>query len=241
MIRALLIIDVPFYRDGLAALLNQSSDVTVVATPHGGAPMPPLVARESADVILLDISAAGARETLEALLAVGDPPNVVVLAITETPECIAEWAALGALGYVSRYASLADLLHCLRCVARGQAYCSPCVMAMLLRGYAASGERTDQRAARRAQMGDLTARELEILDLVGCGLSNKLIAARLHISHATAKNHVHHILDKLRLRSRAEIAAHLHAQATTATNGIPFAVKGEGSDPLTHARIRRSL
>jgi DNA-binding NarL/FixJ family response regulator len=241
MIRVLLSIDVPFYRDGLATLLNQSADVTVVATLHGGAPVPPLVARESPDVILLDISAAGARETLEALLAVGDPPKVVVLAITETPECIAEWAASGALGYVSRYASLADLLHCLRCVARGEAYCSPRVMAMLLRGYAASGERMGQGASRVAEMGDLTAREREIVELVGSGLSNKLIATRLHISHATAKNHVHHILDKLRLRSRAEVAAHLHTQATTATNGIPFTVKGEGSDPLTHARIRRSL
>jgi DNA-binding NarL/FixJ family response regulator len=241
MIRALLIIDVPLYRDGLATLLNQSADVTVVTVPHGSAPVPPLVARESADVILLDISAADARETLAALLAVGDPPNVVILAITETPECIAEWAALGALGYVSRYASLADLLHCLRCVARGEAYCSPQVMAMLLRGYASSGERTGQRVARRAEMGDLTAREREILELMGSGLSNKRIAARLQISHATAKNHVHHILDKLRLRSRAEVAAHLHTWATTATKDIPVAVKDVGSDQLTHAHIPLSL
>jgi DNA-binding NarL/FixJ family response regulator len=241
MIRTLLVIDVPFYRDGLATLLNQSADVTVVATLHGGTPVPPLVARESPDVILLDISAAGARETLEALLAVGDPPNVVVLAISETPECVAEWAALGALGYVSRHASLADLLHCLRCVARGEAYCSPRVMAMLLRGCASSGERMGKGASRRAQIGDLTAREHEILELVGSGLSNKLIAARLHISHATAKNHVHHILDKLRLRSRSEVAAHLLTQAAPATKGIPVAMKGAGPDPLTHARIRRSL
>ena len=204
MIRALLIIDVPFYRDGLATLLNQSADVTVVATLHGDAPVPPLVARESPDVILLDISAAGARETLEALLAVGDPPNVVVLAITETPECIAEWAALGALGYVSRYASLADLLHCLRCVARGEAYCSPRVMAMLLRGYAASGERMGQGASRVAEMGDLTAREREIVELVGSGLSNKLIAARLHIRRVNDSLNVVRVIEQLRIQVHLE-------------------------------------
>lgn len=175
-------------------------------------------------MILLDISADVALETLKALLAGGDPPRVVVLAITETPECVAEWAALGALGYVSRNASLADLIHCLRCAARAEAYCSPRVMTMLLRGCALSRERASQGESRRAARGDLTAREREILELVGKGMSNKLIAARLHISHATAKNHVHHILDKLRLRSRAKVAAYLHTHGAT-PESVPDALR----------------
>ena len=128
----------------------------------------------------------------------------------ETPESVASWAAAGAIGYVSRSAGLADLLQCLQSAARGEVYCSPRVMSILLHRYAA------QPPPHVPRGGGLTGREREILELVGRGLCNKVIAARLHISHATAKNHVHHILDKLQLRSRAEVAAYLHAQ--TASN-----------------------
>ena len=208
MIRAALVIDIPFYREGLAALLGQSADVTVVGSSSGDEDVAALVTLESPDVVLLDIGAACARETLGALRGLATPPRVVALALSETPESIAEWARAGVMGYISRSASLADLLQCVRCVVRGEAYCSPRVMAILLHRFAEIEGRSPLPPLRSA---DLTAREREILDLVGRGLSNKVIAARLHISHATAKNHVHHILEKLQLRSRAEVAAYLHA------------------------------
>jgi DNA-binding NarL/FixJ family response regulator len=76
--------------------------------------------------------------------------------------------------------------------------------------------------ARRGTSGDqLTAREFEILDLVAKGLPNKRIAALLQISHATAKNHVHHILGKLQLRSRSEVAAYLGAMRRDRTESAP--------------------
>jgi two-component system, NarL family, nitrate/nitrite response regulator NarL len=209
VIRAALVIDIPFYREGLAALLSQSADVTVVGSPAGDEEVAALVTRESPDVVLLDIGAAGAHETLATLRVLATPPRIVALALSETPESIAEWAGAGVMGYISRSAGLADVLQCLRCVVRGEAYCSPRVMAILLHRFAALEGRLPLAPARSA---GLTAREHEILDLVGRGLSNKVIAARLHISHATAKNHVHHILDKLQLRSRAEVAAYLHTQ-----------------------------
>lgn len=211
MIRAALVIDVPFYREGLATLLTQSADVTVVASLAGDDEVAACIARECPDVVLLDISGAHARAMLAALRALSPPPRIVALALQETPESIAEWAAAGVIGYISRTASLADLLQCLRCAVRGEAYCSPRVMAILLNRLVALEGRPPLAPARS---GDLTVREREILELVGRGLSNKVIAARLHISHATAKNHVHHILDKLQLRSRAEVAAYLQARET---------------------------
>lgn len=223
MIRALLVIDVHFYREGLAALLAHSADVTVAATLSGAEGVVSAVERESPDVVLLDTSALHARETLGELHAMERPPRVVALAISETPESIAEWAGAGVLGYVSRSASLADLLQCLRCAVRGEAYCSPSVMAILLNRFATLGERPHVAASRG---DDLTTREREILELIGRGLSNKVIARRLNISHATAKNHVHHILDKLQLRSRTQVAAYLHGQRAVSPGSTP-AVSGK--------------
>jgi two-component system nitrate/nitrite response regulator NarL len=224
MVRVLLVIDVPFYREGLAALLAQSADVSVVATACGVLAVTEYVVREEPGVVLLDTSAADAHATLESLQRLEEPPSVVALAISETPESIAEWAGAGVLGYVSRTASLEDLLQCLRCAQSGEAYCSPRVMSILLRRFSSIAAR-----ARRPSGGenDLTIREREILELVGQGHSNKVIAARLNISHATAKNHVHHILDKLHLSSRAQVAAFLHAQEHDKANipGRPGGVR----------------
>jgi two-component system, NarL family, nitrate/nitrite response regulator NarL len=213
MIRALLVIDVHFYREGLASLLAQSADISVVATLSSGDKVIETIERAAPNVVLLDTSSAHARELLVSVRRLGAPPPVVALALNETAESIEEWAGGGALGYVSRSASLADLLQCLRSAVRGEAYCSPRVMAILLSRFATLKAEPRNSFTRNV---DLTAREREILELVGSGLSNKLIAVRLHISHATAKNHVHNILDKLRLRNRTEVAAYLHRPETSA-------------------------
>jgi two-component system, NarL family, nitrate/nitrite response regulator NarL len=198
----LLVIDVPFYREGLAALLSQSADVVIAGSAQTAESAALLIGSANPDVLLVDTSAADAQS----LCRLEDAPPVVALAVNETPESVAAWATAGAIGYVSRSAGLADLLQCLKSAARGEVYCSPRVMSILLHRYAT------QSAALAPRGDDLTAREREILELVGQGLCNKVIATRLHISHATAKNHVHHILDKLQLRSRAEAAAYLHTQ-----------------------------
>jgi DNA-binding NarL/FixJ family response regulator len=212
MIRVLIVVDIPFYRDGLAALLSQSADVVVTGSVADASSAVAMVMRDKPDVVLLGIKAADARS----LCALKEAPPVVALAVAETPESVLEWAGIGAIGYVSRSAGLADLLQCLQSAARGETYCSPRIMSLVLHRFAADVGRTAVLADRGE---DLTNREREILDLVGHGLSNKVIAARLHISHATAKNHVHNILDKLQLRSRAEVAAYLHSHA--AVRSIP--------------------
>ena len=203
MIRVLLVIDVPFYREGLASLLSQSAGVVIAGSAPNADSAAQMLSACNPDVLLLDTSAGDAQS----LCRLENAPPLVALAVGETPESVAAWAAAGAIGYVSRSAGLADLLQCLQCAARGEVYCSPRVTSILLNRYAAQSV-----SARVPRSNDLTAREREILELVGLGLCNKVIATRLHISHATAKNHVHHILDKLQLRSRAEVAAYLHAQ-----------------------------
>lgn len=206
MIRALLVIDVHFYRECLAAVLDQSADVKVVAALSGADDIAEAVRRESPDLVLFDTSVPQLPAMLGELGAMERPPRIVALAINESSESIAECAAAGVLGYLSRSASVAELLQCLRCVSHAEPYCSPGVLVILLHRIAALGA-PSQTAGHCDSM---TTRELEIVELVGRGLSNKVIAARLHISHATAKNHVHHILEKLQLRSRTQVVAYLH-------------------------------
>jgi two-component system NarL family response regulator len=109
----------------------------------------------------------------------------------------------GACGYLLKEASTEEVADAIRAVAHGQGFVSPAMTAKLLAEF--------NTLAMRAEGGEgerrLTRRESEILGLLAQGLSNKQIAAQLVISQNTVKNHVRNILEKLRLRSRAEAAA----------------------------------
>jgi two-component system, NarL family, nitrate/nitrite response regulator NarL len=125
---------------------------------------------------------------------------------------VLEWIEAGASGYVDKNSSASELIQVMHQAARGEWCCSPRVMAMVMQRLStlAASSRATLPALASAT---LTAREQQILELVGQGLSNKRIAIALNISHATAKNHVHHILGKLQLRNRTEVAAYLRGLA----------------------------
>jgi DNA-binding NarL/FixJ family response regulator len=208
MIHVLLIIEVPFYREGLETLLNQCADVTVVGAVADADSAIRIGVTSPVDVVLLDIGSQDSRLILRRWLMLPNACPVVALAIGESPDAVVEWAQAGIKGYLSRTAGLGDLLECLRCAIRGEAYCTPRIMSILLHRLAVVS--TGQAPAAESDCA-LTTREREILELVGKGLSNKVIASKLNISHATAKNHVHHILEKLNLRSRSQAASYLHS------------------------------
>jgi DNA-binding NarL/FixJ family response regulator len=205
IMRMLLVIDVPFYRDGLQKLLSQDDDVVVVGAVAGSDALS-AVAQYIPDLVLLDTNATHARETLRELHSFAPAPRVVALAVDEQNPGIVEWLEAGVSGYVSRQSNYPELLQVLHSASRGEWVCSPRVMSFLLGRLSAL---KTEAVPRISESQALTPREQEILELVGRGLSNKRIANALRISHATAKNHVHHILGKLQLNSRAEVAAYL--------------------------------
>lgn len=208
MIRALIVLDVTFYREGLEELLSRSGHAVVTAV-SGAADAEKALIETSPDVVLLDISAPDARETLLRLRARAQSVKVVALATNENPQSVLEWIEAGVAGYVPRTASSGELIHILRDVARDELHCSPQITSLLVRRLASLAA-----AQRRPQsVNVLTAREREVLDLLANGLPNKVIAARLGIASATAKNHVHNILEKLGIRGRIEAAAIVHRDA----------------------------
>lgn len=202
--RVIVIDDNRLVREGISALLRQHPGIEVVASVTDG--------REAFDVIeanrpVIVLAGASTPERRGVMLAreitrkYGDV-RVVVMGLPEDPAPVTEAIEAGAAGYIVQEASVEDLVEVLRLVARGETQCSPKIAAAVFSSLA------ELAAARRANdviSGvRLTPREVQILGLVSEGLTNKEIAARLHVATQTVKNHMHNILDKLKLKHRLE-------------------------------------
>jgi DNA-binding NarL/FixJ family response regulator len=203
LLRVLLVVDVPFYREGLQRLLAQDDAIEVVGAVTTDEARCAAM-RDAPSLVLLDISPPGARQCLERLREVSPPPRVVALAVDEARDSVVSWLEAGIAGYVSKHSTSTELIHALHTAARGEWACSQLVMSQIMKRLST----LDARSAAMIPIA-LTARERQILELVAQGMSNKRVAITLSISHATAKNHVHHILEKLQLRNRTEVAAYL--------------------------------
>jgi len=203
-VRVLVVADVRMYREGLALALRADPGVEVVAAL---AQAPSDLLALSPDVVLFDVSRSHALETVRSLL--GDPSavKVVVVAISEQEGDVLAYAEAGVSGYVTCEQSVDDVVRVVKAVAHGEMICTPRMAATLVRHVAtlAAGLRVQAAPAKLP----LTRRELEILGLIDRGMSNKQIARAVQIEVATVKNHVHNILEKLRVQRRGEAAAHL--------------------------------
>jgi two-component system nitrate/nitrite response regulator NarL len=204
----LIVAHVRFYRDGLAAAVRDESGFVVVAS-IADVDAAPIAARElRPSVALLDLAPHGGPRTVRELRAAHDGLKVIVLAIDEQEDCVLPLVEAGAAGYVTHEASLAELFAIVRSAVRGEALCSPRIVASLARRLT---QMADQRPVLRPELGELTARERQIGRLLDEGLSNKEIALQLCIEVATVKNHVHNILEKLHVHRRGEAAARLRS------------------------------
>ena len=204
MIRVVIVADIRLYREGLAEILGRQSGITVVGT---AADWPQSLARVrelEPHVVLLDMAMPDSVLAVRSLAAAAPGAKVVALAVPEVEREMIAYAEAGVVGYITREASLEELVEAIESAARGETILSPRLAATLLRHIAATaGERA------RADWMDarLTSRELEIVELIEEGLSNKEIARRLCIEVPTVKNHVHNILEKLNVNRRSEAAA----------------------------------
>jgi DNA-binding NarL/FixJ family response regulator len=206
--RVLIVSEIRLYREGLAEMLHSEDGVDVVGTAAGADEAVRALRDGKPDIVLLDMAIPDNAWLVSALVAAVPGTRVVALAVPENEREVLACAEAGVAGYVTREGSVEDLVAAVESVARGEILCSPRMAATLFQRIATLAlERSPGSIESR-----LTSRELEILDLIDQGLSNKEIARRLTIELSTVKNHVHNILEKLNVSRRSEAAARARAE-----------------------------
>jgi two-component system, NarL family, nitrate/nitrite response regulator NarL len=209
--RIVIVSEIRLYREGLADMLRGESEIDVVATASGADDTVRALRALAPDVVLIDMAIPDNVWLVRALVAAVPGTRVVALAVPEVEREVLACAEAGVAGYVTRDGSVEDVVAAVESAARGELLVSPRMAATLFQRVATLAlEQSPASIESR-----LTSRELEILDLIDQGLSNKEIARRLTIELSTVKNHVHHILDKLNVSRRSEAAARVRAQRET--------------------------
>jgi two-component system nitrate/nitrite response regulator NarL len=165
------------------------------------------VERLSPDMVLLDARFSGGAAIGAELGKVGGETQIVAMALEESEENILAWAEAGIAGYIADTASMRDFPQLLRQIRLGRQACASHVVGDLLRRIGRMGRESEARVTPAEAA--LTPRERAIQRYIGAGLSNKDIARELDISVGTTKSHVHNILAKLNLSSRAQVAARM--------------------------------
>jgi DNA-binding NarL/FixJ family response regulator len=195
-IRVLVVDDHPVVRAGLRAVLDASAQVSVVgeaADATGGEQ----IARETGpEVVLMDLNLGHGLDGIAAiglLTRLPKPPKIVVLTTYDTDADVIAALDAGAVGYLLKDSPPDDLVRAIVAAARGETVLAPQVAAVLVR--------------RVSGVPVLTAREIEILNLLAAGRTNRELARELFISEATVKSHLTNIYGKLGVESRAGAVA----------------------------------
>jgi DNA-binding NarL/FixJ family response regulator len=168
------------------------------------------ISRLSPDIVLLDAAFPEGSDSVGRILVVAPQVKVVVFAVAETSDNIITWAQAGVAGYIPRTAALSDVAPLLLAIMRDEQPCSAHVAAGLLRRLHATIESGPDGSDLTA-LPALTFREMQVIELIGIGLSNKDIARRLNIGLGTTKSHVHNLLSKLNIQRRSQAALWLRA------------------------------
>lgn len=202
MISVVIADDHPALRMGVRALLEEESDLRVVAEVADGGQVLPVVRDKRPDVLVLDIelTGVGGLEVLRRLQQAGTDTRVLVLSMHGDKSCVLAAIRLGAVGYLLKGATAAELREAVRRVAAGDRYMSPPLAEMVIDAYAHGSD-----AAEAGTHRTLTGREREVLELTAQGLTHHEVGKRLRISPRTVEAHRARVLRKLDLKSQTDL------------------------------------
>jgi two-component system, NarL family, response regulator NreC len=202
-IRVLLVDDHAVVRSGLRLLLDAQDDIETVGEAGDAREAVFELRSGEPDVVVMDIGLGGGKNGIEAtpdLLKEAPAVKVLMLSMQDDPRYVREAFGAGASGYVLKEAADNEVVAAVREVAGGGRYVNPELGARLVAA--------DAEAAKRADEDPLSDREREVLRLLALGHTNQEIAKQLYISVRTAETHRAHIMQKLRLQTRADLVAY---------------------------------
>ncbi|MBW4534843.1 MAG: response regulator transcription factor [Pleurocapsa minor HA4230-MV1] len=210
MIRVLLVDDQELVCQGLRAMLNLESDIQVVGVANNGQVAIEQVEALEPDVILMDIRmpVMDGREATRIISQRFPEIKVLVVSTFDEDDYIAHSIKAGAKGYLLKDMPVEELAQAIRLVARGYSQMGPGLMEKMFDGIVSNRSDTEPE---QPELAELTAREIDVLNLIGTGCTNREIAQQLYIAEGTVKSHVTHILNRLNLRNRAQIAIYANS------------------------------
>jgi len=203
MIKIFIVDDHAVFREGLKTVLLRDQEIQLAGEADDGRGVVDDVLKTMPDVILMDINMpySGLQATIDILKKMPDM-KILILTVSESEYDLYKAIKSGARGYLLKGMSIKELVSAVRSVAAGEAVFTPAMAREILDDFQDNikNENDDEK---------ISERELQILQLVATGAMNKEIAVRLEISEATVKNHMSHILRKLHLKNRSQVAVYI--------------------------------
>ena len=198
--------DHDLFRSGLRNLLEEQG-VLVVGEAASGTEAVRSVREIAPDVVVMDLNmpGMGGVEATRHIAAIAPLTRVVVLTISDEDADVMDAILAGACGYLLKDASIDELMAGIRAAWRGESLISPTIAAKVLQRVRATSAQPEIADTIRSELSD---REIEVLKLIANGQDNALIAAELHISPKTVKNHISNILMKLQIDNRIQAAVY---------------------------------
>ena len=205
-LRVLIVDDHDLFRTGLRNLLEEQG-VQVVGEAASGAEAVKIVRELAPDVVVMDLNmpGMGGVDATRHITGVAPLTRVVMLTISEEDSDVMDAILAGACGYLLKDSSIQELMAGIRAASLGESLISPNIAAKVLQRVRATSTQPEIANTIRAELSD---REIEVLKLIANGKDNAVIAADLHISPKTVKNHISNILMKLQIDNRIQAAVY---------------------------------
>jgi DNA-binding NarL/FixJ family response regulator len=212
MIRLLIVDDQSLVRQGLQAMLELESDLQIVGSADNGKVAIEQVGLLQPDIVLMDVRMPemDGREATLRICEQFPEVKVIVLSTFDDDQYITDSIQAGAKGYLLKDMPVDELAQIIRLVNRGYTHLAPGLMEKLMNGSPAVVE-VQQSEQIFEELTQVTPREKDVLKLIVQGLTNRDIAQHLHVSEGTVKSHVSHLLSRLNLRNRAQLAIYAHS------------------------------
>jgi len=205
-LRVLIVDEHDLFRTGLRNLLEEEG-VVIVGEAGTGAEAVRIVRELAPDVVVMDLNmpGMGGVDATRHITEAAPLTRVVMLTISDEDSDVMDAILAGACGYLLKDASIQDLVTGIGAAARGESLISPHIAAKVLQRVRATSAQPEIAEIIHAELSD---REIEVLKLIANGKDNALIAAELHISPKTVKNHISNILMKLQIDNRIQAAVY---------------------------------